>query len=506
MLRPAFAILTLLLIGGLGAAALVSTSDPTAPGIVTMPAPIERDLADIMQRDTIVALTSYTSTSYFLYRGEAFGFEYELLRDFAEDRNIVFRIEVVPRDSLLFYLNSGRGDIAAARLAPVDEDTSAFGFTAALYETNAVIVQRVSAGASPADSAVSPRLPSEPVSLKARRVRRPADLAGEEVYVSESDDPYVNRLVELETRIPGEIQVVEVDSTTESLIRQVAQGNIELTVAQENVAELEESYYGNLSVKPAIGAPHGVAWAVRDNAPALRAALDNWIREERGSSRWNQLYRKYYVDRRGYRERMETGYLTGITGVLSDYDELLKANAPRIGWDWRLLASQMFQESRFSPTAQSWAGAMGLLQLMPATAREVGVTDAFDPRQNVEGAVRYLDWLETHYWGDEIEDPTERTKFILASYNAGAGHVMDARRLTEANGGNPDVWEDVAYWLLQKSRQEVYTLPIVRHGYCRGLEPVQYVARILDRYDHYKQFVPGAEGGAAVPSITTPGV
>ncbi len=506
MLRPFAAVVALLVIGGLGAAALVSVIDPNAPGVVVLPDPIKRDLGDILARDTVVVLTSYTSTSYFLYRGEAFGFEYELLRDFAQNQNIVFRIEVVPRDSLLYYLNAGRGDIAAARLAPVEEDTSAFGFTEALYETHAVVVQRNGplADSILADTLLARDAPAaRQVSLRARPIRRPADLGGREVTLP-ADDPYVERLVELETRIPGEIEVVEVDTTTESLIRQVATGAIELTVAQENVADLEEGTYGNLSVRPIIGAPHGVAWAVRDNAPQLRAALDEWIVEHREGARWNQLYTKYYVDRRGYRERAETGYLTGDTGILSDYDDLLKENAPRIGWDWRLLASQMFQESRFAPRAQSWAGAMGLLQLMPATAREVGVADPYDPEQNVAGAVRYLAWLERHYWGDTIADPQERIKFILASYNAGAGHVMDAQRLAEAEGGDPKVWEDVAFWLLQKSREEVYRRPEVRHGYCRGLEPVQYVSRILDRYAHYQQFVDGVEGADAVPDVSRP--
>jgi membrane-bound lytic murein transglycosylase F len=187
---------------------------------------------------------------------------------------------------------------------------------------------------------------------------------------------------------------------------------------------------------------------------------------------------------------VESRYLTGETRVLSDFDEILRAAATSIGWDWRLLASQAYQESRFDPGARSWAGAQGLLQLMPATAQELEVSDPWDPHQNAMGAVRYLQWLARTYWEEEIDDPAERLKFILASYNAGAGHVMDARRLAEAEGDDPDVWADVAYWLLQKSQAAVYNRPEVRHGFCRGLEPVQYVARILDRFDHYRQFVP----------------
>jgi len=512
MFRKSFAVIALLVVGGLAVASVLTPANPDLG--VQIPDPIERDLGDILARDTIVALTSYTSTSYFLYRGQAFGFEYELLRDFAEDQNVVFQIKVVPRDSILYYLNVGMGDIAAARLVAVEEDTSRFGFTEHLYQTQAVVVQQE----APLDTALVDTtgvaipqaiaekkaeeggdVPLEPLTIRARRIQRPADLAGQEVYLP-SDDPYIDRLVELQDQITGDIKIVEVDTTSEALIRNVAVGNIELTVAQENVAELEESYYENLSVRPAIGAPHGVAWAVRDNAHALQQALDAWILENRDTRRWNQLYRKYYVDRRGYRERLETGFLTAETGVLSGYDDLLKRYAPTVGWDWRLLASQMYQESRFEPRARSWAGAMGLLQIMPATARDLGLKNPYDPEQNIEAAARYLKWLDTHYWHDEIADPQERVKFILASYNAGAGHVMDARRLTEANGGDPTIWEDVAYWLLRKSEPEVYNRPEVRHGYARGLEPVHYVSIILERYAHYQQFVKGEEGADAVPN------
>jgi membrane-bound lytic murein transglycosylase F len=148
----------------------------------------------------------------------------------------------------------------------------------------------------------------------------------------------------------------------------------------------------------------------------------------------------------------------------------------------------MYQESRFKPQAQSWAGAQGLMQLMPPTARQFGVRDANDPEDNVRGAVKFIEWL-TNYWDDIILDENERLKFILASYNTGHGHVEDARRLAEKYGDDPNLWEEVAYWLLQKSKAEVYNDPVVKYGFARGLEPVLYVRHILDRYEHYRQFV-----------------
>jgi membrane-bound lytic murein transglycosylase F len=159
-----------------------------------------------------------------------------------------------------------------------------------------------------------------------------------------------------------------------------------------------------------------------------------------------------------------------------------------LNWDWRLLAAQTFQESRFKPDARSWAGAVGLLQLMPPTARQYGVQNPLDPEDNVRGAVRFLKWLD-HYWLDRIPDNNERLKFIFASYNCGAGHVDDAQRLAQKYGGNPEVWEDVSYWLLQLSTQQYNTDMVVKFGFCRGTEPVNYVTSILDRFDRYKQFV-----------------
>ncbi len=216
--------------------------------------------------------------------------------------------------------------------------------------------------------------------------------------------------------------------------------------------------------------------------------LNSWIEEKKNTPLFDRLYKKYFIDRRGHLERVASEYLTSRTGKLCQYDELLKKHAVELNWDWRLLAAQTFQESRFKADARSWAGAGGLLQLMPATAREFGVRNAFDPEDNVQGAVRFLKWLED-YWAERISDEDERLKFILASYNTGAGHVEDARRLTAKYGGDAQVWNDVSNWLLQKSTQQYSTDPVVKFGFCRGLEPVNYVNHILERFDHYKQFV-----------------
>ena len=455
------------------------------------------DLEDIRKRDTLIVLAPYNSTTYFLYRGEAMGYEFELLKNFGSDLGVELRVVLVQnRDSMFNMLRAGKGDIAAARLIPLPEDSGRVAYTRELYRSDPVLVQRdapvskaVASLPKPVDTMLKagPAEAAPKILARARLITRPAELGSKRVDLPKQS-PYKQTLLELEDTLTGDIDVVELDASDDRLIREVSKGNIQYTVAEGNVAELQQSYYKNLYVRPVLGASKKVAWALRPNAPLLLAELNRWIGDEKKGALFNSLYKKYFIDRRGYQERVTSRYLTSETGTLSPYDALLKQEAPILGWDWRLLGSQMYQESRFNPRARSWAGATGLLQLMPMTGRQFGVRNPNDPQQNVAGAVRFLQWL-TRYWTPRIPDPEERIKFILASYNTGAGHVEDAQRLTELNKGDPKRWADVAYWLLQKSKREVYTNPVVKYGFARGVEPVTYVAIILDRFAHYKQFV-----------------
>jgi len=431
--------------------------------------PVRRDLAEIRERGTLKVLAPYNSTTYFVYRGEPLGYEYELLREFASAEGLELKMVVVtdPK-SLLPLLNEGEGDVAASRLMPTPDTEAQAAFTNRLYQTEPALVQQEDAPAAAGKAAEKalapgPADPSPEVDIQARLVTRPEQLAGKRVDLPEQS-PYERTLVELSDEISGEIRVVELGEVQdEALAQKVARGEVEFTVMQANLAELKEAEFSNLKVRPVVGQKHEVAWAVRKNSPQLLAELNNWIADKKNEGLLARLYRKYFVDMRGHIERATSDYLTSSTGKLCAYDDLLKTHAAEIGWDWRLLASQVYQESRFKPDAKSWAGASGLLQLMPATARQVGVRDPFDPEQNVGGATRYLKWLED-FWDERIEDEGERLKFVLASYNCGAGHVEDAQRLASKYGGDPLVWADVSYWLLQKSTQQYSSDEVVKFG------------------------------------------
>lgn len=466
-------------------------SPPPAP---PRSAPIARDLDAIEGSGELAVLFTFNSTGYFIYRGETVGYEYELLQSFAKAHKLHLK-PVVVRDSTLLFerLDRGDGDVVAAQLV-AGLDTSNIALTDALYETAPTVVQRkgeAEASASPTVRKALRRQERETeraeVEVRARLVTTPRELSGQRVHVARSS-PYRRHLVELNEELTNDVVVVEVDESSDRLIQRLAEGDIGYTVTAQNVAALRAGEFRNLIVRPALGPPEPIAWGVRANAPQLRAALNAWIAAKRKSGLLRVLYRKYFLDRNAFNRRAASRYLTAETGQLSPYDDAFREFARIPGWDWRLVASQAYQESRFNPNAKSWAGAIGIMQIMPRTARELRVNPA-DPLQSIEGACRYL-WKLDDYWKSAIRSEDERIKFILAAYNVGLGHVQDARRLAEKHGDDPARWDDVAYWLVRKSQRSVYNDPVVKYGFARGTEPVTYVDVILERFEHYKAFVP----------------
>ena len=176
-------------------------------------------------------------------------------------------------------------------------------------------------------------------------------------------------------------------------------------------------------------------------------------------------------------------------GHICEYDKAIQKVAKSIGWDWRLLASIIYQESRFMPDLESDKGAFGLMQLMPVVMEKYELDyDSSPEEQLVAGGklIKYLDdCLE-----DKVVDSLGRVKFVLAAYNSGLGHVYDARRLAEKYGKDPDIWYDnVDFFILNKSKSQYYNDTCCKCGYLRGTETYRFVDEVLERYEHYRETV-----------------
>lgn len=239
-------------------------------------------------------------------------------------------------------------------------------------------------------------------------------------------------------------------------------------------------------------------WAVNTDNKELADSLDSWF--NRNLIARVQREESFYLSTRSIRRHVYSPMLDSSKGIISRYDSYFQQYAPIARLDWRLMAAQCYQESTFDPNARSWAGACGLMQIMPGTANHLGLSrDAlFNPEANIAASARYMQELGSHF----AEVPmSERIWFQLASYNGGAQHILDAMALARKYGRNANSWADVSEFVQLLSQPRYYNDPVVRNGYMRGAETVDYVSRIRERWAQYR-------GGAPVGSFkgftTTP--
>lgn len=441
---------------------------------------VDNELNRILYDKELKVVVDYNSTNYFVYRGQPMGFQYELLKAFADDMGVRLKLHVSNNLKETFDgLNSGKFDLIAKNLTVTKERNNVVQFTEPLALTRQVLVQRIPSGADTLTES----------EIETKLIREQLDLGGKTVHV-QRNTVFVQRLKNLSDEIGEPINIVE-DTIygVEQLVALVAQGEIEYTVCDENVGLVNQKYYPWIDVSTPISFNQKLSWAVRKDAPNWKLFVDKWIIDYKQTKEYKYLYYKYFSGNRTSKiVKSEFHSITG--GSVSEYDDLIREIAASFNWDWRLIASMIYQESKFDRFAESWVGAMGLMQLMPRTAALYDIDDLSDPRENIRGGVEYLNWLNDVF-EPIVVDENERIKFVLASYNVGIGHVMDARKLAMKFGKDPVVWTDnVDYFILKKSIPKYYRDPVVKWGYCRGEEPYKYVIEILDRYQHYVNVLP----------------
>ena len=444
------------------------------------PYKVSKDLEAIKEDGVLHAITIYNSTSYFLYKGVPMGFEYELLSRLAKNLGLKLKITIAEDiDDLFDMLNNGKGDLIAYGLTITEPRKKMVSFTENHYVTHQALVQRMP------DNWRS--LPG--YKIDKQLISNTLELSNDTVWVRENSS-YAERIKNLENEIGADIPVAHINGnvTTDEIIKMVVDGEIERTVADYNIASINKTYYPILNIDTRVSFSQRIAWAVRQNSPELLKAINKWINKEKKSDDYYVIYNKYFKNTRSNRSRIKSDFYSKNSNKISKYDDIIKENASKLGWDWRFLSSQVYQESRFDPTAESWAGATGLIQLMPATAKEVGVNNNYNPEQNIRGGVKYLDRMRDNF--EAVEDSIQKVKFTLAAFNCGAGHVYDAMRLAEKHGKNPNIWdENVEEYILKLKDRKYYLDDVVRHGFVRGREPYNYVRDIFLRYEHYKKFI-----------------
>ena len=225
-------------------------------------------------------------------------------------------------------------------------------------------------------------------------------------------------------------------------------------------------------------------WVVNSSSTQLASLIRSWYKP--GMLAQVREQEQYQLSVASVTRRIFPVMLSASKGTISHYDHLFRKYAPVALVDWTLLAAQCYQESCFDPQAHSWAGACGLMQIMPSTADHLSLPrqQIYEPEPNVAAAARYMRELQTLFL--DINNPAERIRFALAAYNGGANHVRDAMALAKKYGAIPQRWSDVRRYILLLQDSRYYTDPIVKYGYMRGSETAQYVDNIMQRYSQYR--------------------
>jgi membrane-bound lytic murein transglycosylase F len=431
---------------------------------------VVKDFSQIAEKGELNVLTLSGSMSYFIYKGEPMGYEYELLKNFAEHHNLKLNIQLAENETKLTeMLLNGEGDLIAFHIPVTNEGKEDLLYCGRESINEQVLIQCSNRG----DTLLNDVL----------------DLIGKEVWVIH-DSKYYHRLTNLNDELGSgiTIQIIEKDTiSVEDLIGMVSKGQIAYTVSDRDMAQLNKTYFHNINTALKISHPQRSSWAVRKNTPKLADAINQWFDENHNNPKYQAIIKRYFEMSKMPGE--EPAPVIGPNQI-SIFDEYFKEFAKLLTWDWRLLASIAFQESRFHTDRVSWAGASGLMGLMPKTAEAFGLPEdqLEDPEANVRAASDFLKNLNRSLRA--IEDENERIKFVLAAYNAGLGHVYDAQALAEKYGKNPHIWHDnVEEYIKLKSLPEYYNDPVCKLGYCRGTETVNYVRHVIERWYYYQQKV-----------------
>lgn len=420
--------------------------------------------------DTLDIVTLSGSTTYFTYKDAPMGYQYELVSLFADSLDIPIKIHVAPNtETMLDMLKRKEADLCITPQAVTRSGRQRWRYTGPEQLSGLVLVQR--------------------------KVKNPADrldkitrLADKRITIV-NDHRYEERLQHISEQIGShiDVNVLQGDTVTdESLMGEVALGNIDYTVADRMLAKLVRTYYSNLDVSLEIGFRQKLQWIVCLEDSVLAKTLDSLAADIPQNNNYQSIYKRYF-------ELSKGAYLAPVkmirSGVISDFDHIFQQEAKRlVHWPWQLLASIAYFESNFTPEIIGWSGARGLMGIMPATGRIYGADKAalLDPEVSVRVSVSCL--LEIRKYLISVADEEQKLKLALAGYNAGVGHLADARRLAEKFGYDPGVWDgNVEECIKLKREPKYYNDPVCKSGYLRGTETLNYVNNVFGRMKVYQQ-------------------
>lgn len=435
----------------------------------------EEELAreSALERGEIRAAIENSSSSYFVFKGKPMGYHYDLLTMFARQHNLSLRLIVcqTPAEAISL-LEQDSCDLIAMNMTVLRERADRMLFTIPLRESYQTLVQRKPENWRRLYTADA---------IEKSLIRDPIGLAGKTVTVPEGSS-YISRLQNIMEEIGDTVYIETTLLNEEDLFEKVASGEIDFTICDDCDALLYGRYHADVDSKTPISFKQRMAWATYRQDTALRDSLNVFLADFKNSSGAKILFEKYYR----YPAAKSSHHSQGKDSEITPWDAEIQKASARYGLDWVLVASLIYQESKFDPYAVSPKGAYGLMQMIPETMAYHGIDSLSSIEEHIAAGVRHLSQLNKQF-SKSVSDSSERVKFMLAAYNAGGGHVVDAQKLAKKTHRNPASWNDVSACLIEKSDPSVYQNDDdIRYGYCRGAFIGNYVEEVLSRCQHYK--------------------
>ncbi len=383
------------------------------------------------------------------------GLEYELAKGFADFLGVELELITPPWQKMVSMLQKNRADIIAANLTITNDRKNNMDFSIGILPIQQFVI----------------------TNNRNDSIRTEQDLTGTTIHIRKNTS-YHERLLELKEQGIGLSLQLYDDLPSEEFIRRVSIDDIPLTISDSHIARLNRRYYPNIQLAFPIEEQQEIGWVVKKGNSELLKKINQYFNQIKENGTFDKLYNKYYgtaeifdyVDLLKYHDRIDKR--------LPKYEAKIKAEAAKYGFDWRLIAAMIYQESHFNPHARSYTGVRGLMQLTLVTAREMGVKSRLNPEQSIQGGVKYLNKIYQRF--DDVNS-ADRIKFTLASYNIGYGHIRDAQMLAEQQEMNKNQWNTMVKILPLLRYRKYYKQ--TRYGYARGTEPVRYVERILSYYE-----------------------
>lgn len=431
------------------------------------------DFPELVDRGYLNAIVEHNSMSFFVHNGRLMGLQYDLLNYVSKRWNLkINQIVVNDLSEALPLVAFDTIDILTSDITILPNRYPCLEFSIPLYKTKMVLVLYDSINPS---SKIKNFSELNIESLQNKSIAVP------------SRSIFINYLSKLKDSLKINFSIRELSDEPESILDSVINKKIYATVMDEKILIVNTPLLHNTSSYYLPYPSFDIGWAFSCHQPILRDSINQLLLYLKKKGILNFLLNKYqkpiYIN--------QSNQLTAHskrTKQLTPYDKILKKYGKEYGIDWRLVAALIYNESKFNVNAISSKGAFGIIQIMPATADIYGITAQSSIDEQINVSFKILDNYKITL-KQFFKNEKDLYKAMIASYNLGLGHILDAINLAIKYDGEIYNWEQVSKWLLNKAQKKYYSDPIVRNGYCNGRLTVYFVNIVFDTYENYVQLI-----------------